>query len=270
MSRLEAFKNGVTLEPIMIADPAGTFAIVGSHDHGVRIPQASVPKLVRFLEGVEALKMEGEENMEGAFRLYHPISTEVLVKACFDPSQFSWITESDGEDRGQKLARNGVTKEIMEIAIPSWIIRDYQRLPENIGQILPEAFTVFKRHFSFIDTPHATESFLKVVNYWRRHTLDLIRDLTLFSYDFTEFQGKVREFEYWRPDLRRFRTDHLGRIGVCCGLAHLSSVQLIIEGKDLEKPDWENHIDKSNDPVVMDYRNELKMIYRNLEVALNE
>lgn len=64
-------------------------------------------------------------------------------------------------------------------------------------------------------------------------------------------------------------TDYTGKIAVCCGNYHAPFVQAVLEGKEIEKPDWSNHIDKNNDPFVVKRRDLLKGIYRNIEAALS-
>lgn len=47
-------------------------------------------------------------------------------------------------------------------------------------------------------------------------------------------------------------------------------MQAVLEGQEIEKPDWPNHIDRNNDPFVIQRRDLLKEIYRNIEKALGE
>lgn len=270
MSHSEALKFGITQEPDIVhgTDRAGrAFVVIGSHDHGMKIPQASVPKLVIALNGVEALKMEGEGTEEASKR-YHPRSTEVLVKACVDQSHFSWISESDGEDLGQKLSKHGVSEGIMEVYVPSLSMRWHGGTPDGFFQNLPRTFDYYKSRFGFLNVQHGVETFLEVANFWMRHRLNP-KDLMDFSYDFEMFMGSVREYDYWRSDLRRFREDYSGRIAVCCGAYHIPFVQSVLEGQEIEKPDWPNHIDKNNDPFVVERRDSLKGIYQNIESALS-
>lgn len=267
MSHFEALKYGVTQKPDIVNGANGGYVVIGSYDHGMQIPQASVPKLVNALIGVEALKMEGG-GTEEASRRFHPMSTEVLVKACVDQSRFSWISESDGEDLGQKLLKYGVPEGIMEVYVPSLSMRWHGGTPDGFFQNLPRTFEYYKSRFGFLDIQHGVETFLTVANFWMRHRLNP-KDLMDFSYDFEMFMGSVREYDYWRPDLRRFREDYSKRIAVCCGAYHVPFVQSVLEGQEIAKPDWPNHIDKNNDPFVAKRRDSLKGTYRNIETALS-
>lgn len=267
MSYFEALKYGITQEPDIVNGANESYVIIGSHDHGMQIPKQMVPKLVQTLDGIVALKMEGE-GMETAFNRFHPMSVELLAKASIDPSRLFWIAESDGEDIGQKLAKYGVSEGIMEVFVPSLSIRMHRGIPEGFFTILPLAFEYYKSRFGFLNTEHGVESFRTVADYWRRHQLDPM-DLAKFAYDFEMFMGNVRGFDYWRPDLRRFRTDYTGKIAVCVGVYHVPFVQSVLEGREIEKPDWPNHISKNYDPYVVERRDLLKEIYRNIEAALN-
>lgn len=270
MNHFEALKQGVTQEPNIVtgADEAGrTFVVIGSHDHGVQIPQTAVPKLVKALDGVEALKMEGEGTEKAAQR-FHPMSVEVLAKAAVDQSRFSWISESDGEDLGQKLSKYGVSEGIMEVYVPSLSMRWHGGTPDGFFQNLPRTFEYYRARFGFLDVQHGIDSFMAVANYWMKHRLNP-KDLMDFSYDFEMFMGSIREYDYWRPDLRRFREHYTGKVAVCCGTYHIPFMQSVLEGQEIEKPDWPNHIDKNNDPFVVQRRDLLKGVYGNIEAALS-
>ncbi len=112
MSNFDALKYGIAQEPAIIDGADRNYVIIGSRDHGMQIPQKAVLKLVKALDGVEAMKMEG---MEEGFNRFHPLSTELLAKASVNPSRLFWMPESDEEDIGQKLVKYGVTEGIMEV-----------------------------------------------------------------------------------------------------------------------------------------------------------
>ncbi|MBI2330531.1 hypothetical protein HYU94_03995 [Candidatus Daviesbacteria bacterium] len=269
MNYFEQLRSGVTEEPTITTDSGGTFVIIGSLDHGMQIPQSGALKLVQVLDGVSALKMEGDEKQVGMFKeRFHPMSAEMLAIACVQPSRLSWLAESDGEDIGQKLLSFGVPKEIMEVFVPSLNMRMNGGVSEDFFRTLPLMFEHYKQRFGFLNTAQGIETFLKVGQYFMDQRIDP-RGLEDFSYDFEMFMGNVREFEYWRPDLKRFRAGNQGRIAVCCGTYHVDFVRSVFEGKEVEKPDWSNHIDKNNDPFVVKHRYKLKEIYKNLEAALN-
>ncbi len=267
MHYLETLKYSVAAEPSIVADSNGSFVIVGSQEHGMQIPQPSVVKLIHLLNGVEALKMEGEGTQ--SIELYfHPMSPEVLAKACVGPDRTSWISESNGKDIGQRLSEYGVPEGIMEVFIPAMNMRMNKGISDGFFQALPGMFEQYKVRFGFLDVNRGVESFLTVANYWGKHGFDAW-DLMAFSYEFEMFMGNVLEYECWRPDLRRFREDHTGKIGVVCGSYHIPFVQPILERKDVEKPSWEKRIDKNNDPFVVNRREQLKGIQRHIEIALS-
>lgn len=268
MNYFEALKSGFAQEPDIVTGDKGGYVIIGSHDHGIQLPAVAVPKLVKALDGIEALKLEGEGMEEAFSRLHHPMSAEILAKAYVDPARLFWLSESDGEDIGQKLAKYGVSEGLMEMFVAATSIRMHRGIPEGFLQILPRTFENYKKRFGFLDSHHGIASFFTVADYWNKHALDLM-DFARFAYDFEMFMGDVREFEYWQPDLRRFREDYTGRIAVCSGAYHVPFIQSILEGQETKKPDWENHIDSNNSPFVATEKDKLKEIYRNIETALN-
>lgn len=267
MNHFQKIEHGITQQPDIVEGNRGSFVIIGSHDHGVQIPQVAIPKLFEVLDGVAALKMEGE-GMEQAFQRFHPLSAEVLARVSVDPAHFFWISESDGENLGQKLLRYDVSERIMEIFVPSLSMRWHGGIPYGFFESLPRIYEGYKSRFGFLDAECAAERFRAVANFWERSGLD-VKDLMDFSYDFEMFMGSVREHEYWRPDLRRFRENYSGRIAVCCGVYHVPFVQSVLEGRELVKPDWGNHLDINTDPFVVKRRNQLKEIYGNIETALS-
>lgn len=269
MNYYEQLRHGFTQEPIIVTGAAGSYVIIGSHDHGVQILPTAIPKLLDTLGQVKALKMEGE-GMEEAFKRFHPLSVELLAKASVDQSRFSWISESDGEDLGRKLTRYGVSEGVMEVYVPTVSIRLHHGVvSNNFFRSLPQLFEYYKPRFGFLNAEHGTESFMKVLDYWERNRLNPV-DLMDFSFDFEGFMGIVREFEYWKPDLTRFRADHRGKIAVCAGMFHVPFVQSVLEGKEIERPDWPNHMDKSTNPLIVERGTSLRETYRNIEIALDE
>lgn len=268
MNHFQKIEHGITQEPDIVEGGNKNFVIIGSHDHGVQIPQVAILKLFEVLDGVVALKMEGEDAKQ-SFQKYHPLSVEVIARFAVESARLFWISESDGEDLGQKLLKYGVSESIMEIFVPSLSMRWHGRVQHGFFEDLPRIYEGYKRRFGFLDTERAVGQFEAVARFWERRGLD-IKDLMDFSYDFEMFMGSVREYEYWRPDLRRFRDNYLGRIAVCCGVHHVPFVQSLLEGRELVKPDWGNHLDINTDPFVVKRRNQLKEIYGNIETALSE
>lgn len=259
-------KNRITSKPNIVKDKQSSYVIVGSIDHGHQIPQNSIAELINSLDNVVALKMEGSEK---AFKPFHYLSTEILVKASVGLAPVSYFTEFDGEDIGQKLLKYDVPEELAEVYIPCIHIRMNDNAIDGLFDLLPLMFEKYKERFSFINTPQAINNFYKVVTYWINNKLS-IGDLHHFSYDFEKFVGDVREFEFWAPDLKKFRIEHDGKIAVCCGDYHTPFIQTVLDGKTPVKPNWETHIDnRREDTHTPQDAHKLKQIYKNLESALN-
>ena len=261
----ESLKNGIAKKPHIIRDNNNSYVIIGSTGHGYQIPSDSIKVLIDSLEDVVALKLEGDEE---TLKILHPMSTEILTKVAVGSVPVSFFPEADEEDIGQKLLNYGVSEEIAEIFIPCMHIRMNESIIDRIFGMLPIVFEEYKQRFSFINTPRAIENFLKVCNYWADNDLNPF-GLDHFSYDFEKFMGDVREYEFWKPDLIKFRSQFNGKIAVCTGDYHTTFIQTILDGKEVQKPDWYNHIDKRREDVHTPQNPiKLKQIYQNLEMAL--
>ena len=258
-------RNGITKKPRIICSPE--YVLIGSTNHGQQLPQDGPVELINSLIGVAALKMEGPEE---AYKLFHPMSAEIITKASVGIVPISYLPEYDGEGIGQKLLKYGVSEELAEIYVPCMYIRmQGGDVPDNFLDLLPVAFIEYKKQrFGFIDIERAVKNFLRVAYYWKDNNLDPI-DLDHFSYDFEKFMGDVREFEYWKPDLVRFRKQYSGRIAVCCGDYHIPFVQSVLQGKEQISPDWKTHIDNRREDMYTPQSAEfVKKVYLHLEKAL--
>lgn len=250
-------------EPEIITNDKNGFVIIGSRGHGRQLTSGAVIKIIDALTNVTVLKIEGTERI---FEMIHPFSTETITKAAVGQAPISFLREFDGEDVGQKLLKYGITEELAEAYVPCFFIRQYEELPQGFFDEFPIRFEKYKERFSFINIDRAVENFARIANYWAEHQLSP-KDLDHFSYDFEKFMGKVREYEFWLPDLREFRKSHKGKIAISCGDYHTNSVKTILEGNDLQKPNWETHI--NDDPRFMTSEpNRLRLIYHHIETAL--
>ena len=263
MGIVEKMQTKITKEPTILTAEDESYVIVGSVDHGFRIPDSSVHKLIDSLESVVALKMEGAEEI---LRLMHPMSTEILTRTSVGSAPVSFLKESDHEDIGSKLLQYGVPEELAEIYVPCLVIRYNDGVPPI--EMLPSVFERYKQRFGFINIRRAMLNFLKVANYWEKNELDP-RDLDEFSYDFEKFTGDVREHAFWMPDLKQFRVEYSGKIAVCSGCYHVPFVREILDGRGYNQPKWEDHIDNrredSSTPQDPDF---LKEIYKHLYEVL--
>lgn len=252
-------------DPNIINADDNSYVIIGSRDHGLRISEASIDKLENSLQNVVALKIEGDERM---YEVLHPLSTEVVAKISVGSVPTSYFPESDKEDLGKKLQSYNVPEEMVEIYLPLQYIRLNGGVLYNPNGI-PLLLMMYKKRFFFIDPMRAEINFSNVCKYWANNELTK-KDLLHFSYDFEKFLGDIREYEFWMPDLKKFRKDYQGKIAVCCGDYHTFFIKKILDGKKPQKPDWVNHIDKRReDPSTPQDAEKLKSIYRNLEEALN-
>ena len=82
------------------------------------------------------------------------------------------------------------------------------------------------------------------------------------------FVGDVREYELWLPDLQEFRSQHVGRIAICCGNYHVPFVKMVLEGAEIPKPDWKTHIEMRREDTDSVDADKLKAIYEHIETAL--
>src|SRR3989344_7703132 len=81
--------QGTTNKPTIIKNNNRKYIIIGSIDHGMEIPQTSMPELIASLENVEALMMETPEEFH---RHMHPMSTELLVKASVGQAPIHYLS----------------------------------------------------------------------------------------------------------------------------------------------------------------------------------
>jgi len=202
-------------DPNIINADDGSYVIIGSRDHGHRISEDSIDKLLNSLQNVIALKMEGDERM---YEICHGLSTETIVKVSVGSVPISYFPESDKDDLGKKLQNYNVPEEMVEIYLPLVHIRlngGGLHNPDVVPLLLMES----KKKIFFIDPIRAEINFSNVCKYWANNNLTK-KDLFHFSYDFEKFLGDIREYEFWMPDLKKFRKAYQGKIAVCCGDYH--------------------------------------------------
>ena len=98
-------------------------------------------------------------------------------------------------------------------------------------------------------------------------------------YHFTVFKfcinflniNAIRDFEFSLPELRVFRKQYAGKVAACVGEYHVPFIQDVFDGKEIQPPKWDTHIDtKREDKFTPQDPDFLKRIYANLKEALKE
>jgi hypothetical protein len=259
--------EGITHKPTVIKEDSKNYVIVGSIDHGMQIPQSSMLELISSLENVKALMMETPEEFHKHF---HPMSTEILVKASVGRARVSYLSGSRAnEDIGKQVLKYA-PQQIAEVFVPAIYVRNSIQLGQEPTFDSMVAFTsAYRGRFGFLDAEESIKKYMQVLQYWGKYQLDS-KDLDHFSYDFEKFVGDIREFELWQPELRVFRAQHKkGKIAVCVGDYHVPFVRRVLDGIEIEVPDWQTHIDtRREDKLTPQDSTFLRTIYKNLEEAL--
>jgi hypothetical protein len=265
MAIIETLKSKVAMEPnIILSDNS---VIVGSVDHGLQIPPKSIRNLINSLDGVIALLIEGRDDM---FQIFHPMSIENLVKASTDGFPLSYLPESsDKNDLGDLLLETGVPEKLAEVYVPAMYIRNNGGITEELFRKIPHVLHQYKQiRFGFIDIERGSKNYLRLLEYWVENDLD-ISDLDDFSYDFEKFMGDVREYAFWKPAIEKFRHKYNGKIAICCGNYHVKFVQEVLTGVEIQKPNWESHIDnRRKDLHKLQNKDMLERIYKTIDNLL--
>ena len=91
--------EGKTNSPTIVVN--NRYILVGSVDHGMEIPQASILELTTALEGTRALMMETPEELH---RHLNPMSTELLTKASVGKAPVEYLSGNKmDEDNGEHV-----------------------------------------------------------------------------------------------------------------------------------------------------------------------
>jgi len=243
------------------------YVLIGSKDHALPLLPDFIIELNSALDGAVTLKMEDyRKHCEG----YHPFSTEIIAKASMGMKPVSYLPESDKHNIGYYLLQSGVPEEIAEVSIPHMVFKNSEDIPRDFFAKLPVVFEDYKESFSFINTERAVHNYMMVLDYGMRHNLD-VSEIFDFSLDFKKFMGKIREAQFWKPDLENFRKDYQGKIAVCCGGYHIPFVKSILEGKPYEENlDWKTNLEKisQRDLNRRITAEQLKEIYQHINAAL--
>ncbi len=258
--------NGITHKPTIVKNDEGKYVIIGSIDHGMEIPQDSIQELIRSLDNIEALMMEAPE-MTHAYM--HPMSTEILVKAAVGQSPIHYLSgNSLEEDIGEKILKYA-PQNLAEIYLPCVYTRNTLQEGQKLSREgMFKFLNINKGRYGFLDVDKSFELYSKVIDYWDKHHLKA-KDLDHFSYDFEGFVGDIRDFEFSLPELRTFRRQYAGKVAVCVGDYHVPFVQDVFDGKEIQPPNWETHIDtKMEDKFTPQDADFLKRTYVNIEEAL--
>jgi hypothetical protein len=267
MGIVERLKYRMSEKPNIVSE--GSYVIIGSKNHGQQIPQEGIVEIIEALRDIIALKMEGREQ---DLSVFHPFSSEIIAKTAVGLIPVTFIPESGEEDLGAKLLNYGVPGELIEVSVPFIYLRITDWADDNIHDKLDMILRTYKNErYNFIDVNRAKDNFNKVLEYWQKEKLD-VGYLDHFSLDFEKFTGDVREFEFWKPDLERFRSNYMdkGKIAVCCGFYHVPFVKTILDGLEPKKPDWENR-DFAKSKISSTYQDpeKLREIYLHLNKALS-
>ena len=258
--------EGTTHRPTIIKNDASKYVIIGSVDHGMEIPQSSVPELIASLADVDALVMETPEEFH---TLMQPLSTELLVKASVGRSPIHYLSGNKINEEIGELVLKYAPQCIAEVFVPCIYVRNSCQLGQEVTFESVAAFTTaYRERFGFIDVERIMRRYMQVLQHWDTHKLSM-DDLDDFSYDFEKFVGDVREFELWQPELIVFRGTYQGNVAVCVGGYHVPFVQAVFDGHEIQAPNWETHIDsRREDRLSPQDAGFLRNVYANLEEAL--
>ena len=261
------FRTGTTLKPIIVESPKQDYVLVGSVDHGMRIPEDSILKLINSLNGFSALMMETPKEF---FPMFHPMSAEVLVKASVGRAPVHYLSGNRLDEDIGGLVPKYAPRDIAEVYAPCLHVRN--RCQSGQKPTLDSIFeftSVWKGRFGFIDAERAIKEYMQVLQYWKEQGLNP-HDLDDFSYDFEKFVGDVREFELWQPELREFKRAYKGKVAVCVGYYHIPFVRDVFDGREVKAPNWASHIDtRREDKLAPQDADFLRNVYANLEKALS-
>lgn len=260
--------EGITHKPTIVKNDSGKYVIVGSVDHGMEVPQSSMLELISSLENVEALMMETPEMFHAQM---HPMSTELLVKASVGQAPIQYLPGNRPDEEIGEHVLKYAPQNITEVFVPCLHVRNSYQLGQEPAFESIIAFTsAYQGRFRFLDAEKTIKNYMKVLQYWSNQELDS-KDLDHFSYDFEKFVGDVREFELWQPELKEFRGQYDGKVATCVGDYHVPFVQDVFDGKKIQAPNLETHIDsRREDRLTPQDANYLKKIYVNLEEALRQ
>lgn len=259
--------GGVTYKPTVVKNSDGRpYVIIGSVDHGMEIPQSSLPDLISSLEDVRALMMEAPKTTHEQM---HPMSTELLTKASVGQVPIHYLSGNRIDEEIGKHILKYAPKDIAEVYVLCFYVRNcYQLGQEPTLDSIIEFASAYRGRFGFLDVKTTVEKYMQVLHHWSGQDLDL-KDLDHFSYDFEKFVGDVREFELWQPELKEFRRQYPDKVAVCVGNYHVPFVQAVFDGQEIQAPNWETHIDlRRGDRHTPQDADFLKRTYVNLEAAL--
>jgi|SRR3989344_1161384 len=261
--------QGTTNKPTIIKNNNRKYIIIGSIDHGMEIPQTSMPELIASLENVEALMMETPEEFH---KHMHPMSTEILVKSSVGRVPVSYLLgNKTNEDIGKQVLKY-TPQQLAEVFVPAIYVRNSIQMRQEPNFDSMVAFTsAYRERFGFLDAEESIKKYMQVLQYWGKHQLDQ-RDLDHFSYDFEKFVGDIREFELWQSELREFRAQYKKvKISVCVGDYHVPFVQDVFDGRKIKVPNWESHLDtRREDKLTPQSTEYLEGIYKNILEALEK
>ncbi len=261
--------DGMTLKPTIIKNESQKYVIIGAIDHGMQIPQSSVPELVASLNDVNTLMMEVPEIFHSRL---HPMSTEILTKASVGQVPISYLSGNSLDDEIGKHVLKYAPKNIAEVFVPCLSVRNSIQLGQNpTFDSITKYTLVYQGRFGFLNPEKAMTNYMRVLQHWEENNLNPA-DLDDFSYDFEKFVGSVREFELWKTELEAFQEEgKSGKIAVCVGDYHAPFVQAVFDKQNIQAPNWDTHIDsRRKDEHTPQDANFLKRIYSNLEEALRE
>ena len=239
---------------------------MGSVDHGMEIPQASILELTASLEGVKALMMETPEELH---RHLNPLSTEVLTKASVGQAPIRYLSGNRlNEDIGGIVLKY-VPRDLAEVFVPCLFIRNscQMRIEPSFDSVV-QFTSAYQTRFGFLDVGRTIEKYMDILKHWNKRGLNS-QDLNHFSYDLEKFVGDVREFELWGPELRKFRQYYDGKVVVCVGDYHVPFVKDVLEDKEVKSPNWERHIDeRRKDDLTPQDSEFLRGVYSEINNAL--
>ena len=145
--------EGITDKPTIIKNDIGKYVIIGSIDHGMKIPQSSMLDLITSLDNVEALMMETPEE----FHLHmNSMSTEILVKASVGQAPVYYLSGNSLHEEIGELILKYAPQDIAEVFVPCIYVRNMYQLGQEPTYESIVAFTSDYR--SHIDTRREDKS----------------------------------------------------------------------------------------------------------------
>lgn len=236
----------------LILEKGKDFSVyAGKEGHAGKLYPRDIEKLSKDLSKIKALMVESNALTMAVFSRVNPNCVEAICWRESEGKPRGYLLEQwkDGAKNHEELFKEyHISFDTAAKMLAGYLFfsappktSDMKVIGQNLYNGVDQLFSLA---YPFLDPKQATDAFFEQAH--RCPEMESVNQFRSATATFTEYMGKLREYEYWRQELLDFRQRY-DKIGVCVGAFHVPFVKQLLSGSAVEKPGTlEEYADRKN------------------------